>query len=508
MMATGEIEIPVQHLSVLSEAQAWPFPVDDEHPVGEATRLAWRFLDLRRSALHQRIEARATIITAIRQRLEAQGFVEISTPILTSSSPEGARDFLVPSRLHPGSFFALPQAPQQYKQLLMASGFERYYQIAPCFRDEDARADRAPGEFYQLDLEVAYATQEEVFGVVEELLTGLFRDFGRGWQVSSPFLRVPYAEALRLYGSDKPDLRNPLTIVDVSELFARSEFQMFKSIVMKGGLVRGLAVPDVSTQPRSFFDDMQKFVGNLGAPGLAWIVRNAEGFRGPVANAIGPSLAQELTSNLAAALPGSPEEFPQGAALFLLASDEAQAVRWAGALRLELGHRLQLSETDVYRFAWITDFPLYEMEEESGEIVFSHNPFSMPQGGLEALQDLPPLEVLAWQYDIFCNGIELSSGAVRNHRPDIMGRAFEIAGYPVARMEREFGAMLRAFRSGCPPHAGIAPGIERILMLLADAPNLREVTAFPKDARGRDLLMEAPAAVDESQLQALGLRMR
>ena len=507
-LPTGEVEVRIESLEVLSDASALPFPVDDEHPAGESERLTWRFLDLRRAALHERVQLRSEMVASIRRRLEASGFSEYTTPLLTSSSPEGARDFLVPSRLHPGHFFALPQAPQQFKQLLMAAGFDRYYQIAPCFRDEDARADRFPGEFHQLDLEMAYATQEDVFEVVEELLAGLSREFAPWRAVPTPFPSISHAEALQTYGSDKPDLRVPLRLVDLTDLFGAAGFRLLGSIVDSGGVVRGLPVPDVGDAPRSLFTQLEGFARERGADGLAWVLRDAHGFRGPVAEALGDSLLAELSQRAAAGLPGAAGELPVGAALLFVAGEAAPSVALAGALRLEVARRLGLFEEDVFRFCWVTDFPFYEADPETGAVGFSHNPFSMPHGGLEALRDEPPLAVRAQQYDIVCNGLELSSGAVRNHRADIMLAAFAIAGYPSAQVEERFGALLHAFRCGCPPHAGIAPGIDRLAMLLAGAANLREVTAFPKDAQGRDLLMNAPAPVSEGQLGDLGIRLR
>jgi len=495
-LPTGQIEVHAVELALLSAAGPLPFAVAEEPPVAEALRLQYRFLDLRRAALHRRLALRSQVITSIRRRMHQMGFSEFQTPILTSSSPEGARDFLVPSRLHPGQFYALPQAPQQFKQLLMVAGFDRYFQIAPCFRDEDARADRSPGEFYQLDVEMSFVEQEEVFGVMEELLCGLFGEFS-DWEVSpAPFPRIPYAEALRRFGTDKPDLRFGLEIEDVSALFAGSQFRLFRKIVEEGGVVRVLCVPEVAQKPRSFFDSLDRFVRSLGGKGMAYLIFKEEGAEGPIARALSREEVEGLRELTKA---------EAGSALLLLAGQTSETSALAGKLRLHLADLLQLRQERAYRFCWIVDFPMYEWDEERGAVAFSHNPFSMPQGGMEALEHKPPLEILAHQYDIVCNGLELSSGAIRNHRPEVMYKAFELAGYSREVVDGKFGGMIRAFQCGAPPHGGIAPGIDRIVMLLADEPNIREVIAFPLNQQGQDLLMGAPGPVSARQLEELYL---
>ena len=498
-METGAVELHVETLEIHSQASSLPFPIAEEHAVPEATRLSHRFLDLRRAALHQRITRRAQVIASIRRRMTDMGFCEFQTPILTSSSPEGARDFLVPSRLHPGQFYALPQAPQQFKQLLMVAGFDRYFQIAPCFRDEDARADRSPGEFYQLDLEMAFVEQEDVFRVVEELFTDLFAEF-TDWNVTpAPFPRIPHAESMLRYGTDKPDLRFGLEIHDLSDLFATSDFRIFRRVVEDGGAVRALCLPEAVQQSRSFFDGLEDWIKEEGGKGLAYILFAPAGPQGPVAAALGEEQVERIRQRLTAG-PGS--------AVFLIADHPTAAARLSGRLRLHLADRLELREQRAYRFCWIVDFPMYEWDEERQCVEFSHNPFSMPQGGLEALETRAPLDILAYQYDIVCNGVELSSGAIRNHRPDIMYRAFEIAGYDRQTVDRKFGGMIRALQCGAPPHGGIAPGIDRIVMLLADEPNIREVIAFPMNQNAQDLLMGAPNEVSQNQLDELHLQVR
>jgi len=497
-LPTGEIEVEVRALEVLSQAAPLPFSVADEHPQSESTRLRHRFLDLRRQGLHRRVQLRAEIIAWLRQRLTGLGFTEFQTPILTSSSPEGARDFLVPSRLHPGRFYALPQAPQQFKQLLMVAGFDRYFQIAPCFRDEDARADRSPGEFYQLDLEMAFVEQEDVLGLVEQVLRDLFCEFA-SWSVTAcPFPRIPYCEAMLRYGSDKPDLRFGLEIEDLSPVFARSGFRLFRQIAEEGGVVRAIHLQGSQERTRTFYDRLRDFVEEDGGR-LAWLTLGTDGGAGGMGSAMDAGLVQELTRELG---------LQPGSALLMLAGPEAETAPRAGRLRLHLADLLGLRETEAYRFCWVVDFPMYEWNEEEGRVDFSHNPFSMPQGGLEALDTRDPLEILAYQYDIVCNGVELSSGAIRNHRPDIMYRAFELAGYGREEVEQRFGGMLRAFGFGAPPHGGLAPGIDRIVMLLADEPNIREVIAFPMNQNAEDLLMGAPGAVSQEQLRELGIALR
>ena len=498
-MSTGQVEIYVNDIEVLGRADELPLPVFGDQQYPEDTRLKYRFIDLRREKLHANIMLRGKIIDSLRMRMKQGGFFEFQTPILTASSPEGARDFLVPSRLHPGKFYALPQAPQQFKQLLMVAGFDRYFQIAPCFRDEDARADRSPGEFYQLDVEMSFVTQEDVFEAIEPVLQGLFEEFAEGKSVTQKFPRIPYREAMLKYGSDKPDLRNPLTIVDVSEEFGREDVS-FKAF--KGKTVRAIPAPGAASQPRSFFDKLNEWARSEGAPGLGYVVFDDEDGalvgRGPIAKFI-PGVALELMAKKAGVKAGD--------ALFFSAGKEFAAAKLAGAARLRVGTELGLSKTDVFEFCWIVDFPMYEWNEDEKKVDFSHNPFSMPQGGMEALEESDPLTILAFQYDIVCNGVELSSGAIRNHRPDIMKKAFEIAGYGEDVLIEKFGGMYRAFHYGAPPHGGIAPGVDRIVMLLAEEENLREVTLFPMNQRAEDLLMGAPSEATMRQLRELHIRL-
>ncbi len=430
--------------------------------------------------------------------MEEQGFVEFQTPILTASSPEGARDFLVPSRLHPGKFYALPQAPQQYKQLFMMSGFDRYFQIAPCFRDEDARADRSPGEFYQLDLEMAFVEQDDVFAAVEPVMHGLFTEFS-DWEVTpTPFPRIAYRDAMVRYGSDKPDLRNPIEIADVGEIFAGGGFAVFAKAVAGGAVVRAVPAPGAVGRPRRFFDQMVAYAQSLGAPGLGYIQYGDGEPKGPVAKFLD---AERLAQLKAAA------GLADGDAVFFVCDKPAEAERLSGLIRTRLGEELELIEQGAYRFAWVVDFPMFEWDENAKAVGFSHNPFSMPQGGLEALETKDPLDILAYQYDVVCNGVELSSGAIRNHRPDIMVKAFAIAGYPADVLEARFGGMFRAFQYGAPPHGGLAPGIDRIVMLLARTPNLREITAFPLNQQAQELVLGAPGVVDDQQLRELNLQL-
>ncbi|MET8572247.1 aspartate--tRNA ligase [Streptomyces sp. NPDC004783] len=494
-LPTGEVEVEVGEVELLGAAQPLPFTINTEDGVNEERRLEYRFLDLRRERMHRNIMLRTAVISAIRQKMTALGFNEMATPILSATSPEGARDFVVPSRLNPGKFYALPQAPQQFKQLLMISGFDRYFQIAPCFRDEDARADRSPGEFYQLDVEMSFVEQEDVFQPIEKLMTELFEEFGNGRHVTSPFPRIPFREAMLKYGSDKPDLRAQLELVDITDVFEGSEFKAFA-----GKHVRALAVPAVQDQPRKFFDQLGDYAVSLGAKGLAWVRVGEDGtLSGPIAKFLTEANVAELTKRLSLAA---------GHAVFFGAGDFDEVSKIMGAVRVEAAKRAGHFEENVFRFCWIVDFPMYEKDEETGKIDFSHNPFSMPQGGLEALETQDPLDILGWQYDIVCNGVELSSGAIRNHEPEIMLKAFEIAGYDRETVEEQFAGMLRAFRFGAPPHGGIAPGVDRIVMLLADEPNIRETIAFPLNGNAQDLMMGAPTELDESRLRELHLTVR
>ncbi|MFE3882538.1 aspartate--tRNA ligase [Streptomyces lydicus] len=494
-LPTGEIEIEVSDVEVLGAADQIPFTINADDGVNEERRLEYRFLDLRRERMHRNIMLRTAVISAIRHKMVTLGFNEMATPILSATSPEGARDFLVPSRLHAGKFYALPQAPQQFKQLLMIAGFDRYFQIAPCFRDEDARADRSPGEFYQLDIEMSFVEQEDVFRPVEKLMTELFTEFGNGRTVTSPFPRIPFREAMLKYGSDKPDLRAELELVDVSDVFAGSGFKAFAD-----KHVRALAVPDTADQSRKFFDQLGDFAVQQGAKGLAWVrVGDENALSGPIAK----FLTEDDIKALVAALDLKP-----GHAVFFGAGEFDEVSKIMGAVRVEAAKRVGRFVEDEFRFCWIVDFPMFEKDEDTGKIEFSHNPFSMPQGGLEALETKDPLDILAWQYDIVCNGTELSSGAIRNHEPEVMYKAFAIAGYDKETVEAEFGGMLRAFKFGAPPHGGIAPGVDRIVMLLADEPNIRETIAFPLNGNAQDLLMGAPSEVDEARLKELHLSLR
>jgi aspartyl-tRNA synthetase len=498
-LATGLVEVYATEIEVLGPAAELPMPVFGEQEYPEDIRLKYRFLDLRRDKLHQNIIKRGQIIDSIRKRMKEQGFFEFQTPILTASSPEGARDFLVPSRLHPGKFYALPQAPQQFKQLTMVAGFDRYFQIAPCFRDEASRADRSPGEFYQLDFEMSYVTQEDVFDTIEPVIAGVFDEFSEGRTVTPPpFPRIPYDVAMLQFGSDKPDLRNPIRIADVTEHYAGSAFGLFARIAGQGGVVRAVPAPGAGSQPRSFFDKLNDWAKAEGAGGLGYIVYDQDGAKGPIARNLESDRAEAIRV-AAGARPGD--------AVFFVAGKKDVAEKFAGAARTRLADELDLTEKGAFRFCWVTDFPMYEVNEETGQIDFSHNPFSMPQGELEALNSQDPLTIKAFQYDIVCNGIELSSGAIRNHRPDIMIRAFEIAGYSAADVQARFGGMLNAFRYGAPPHGGSAPGIDRIVMLLADEPNIREVIPFPLNQQGEDLLMGAPAEISAARLKELSLKI-
>jgi aspartyl-tRNA synthetase len=498
-LPTGEIEVRVADIIVQGEAQVLPMQVAGGENYPDELRLRYRYLDLRRDKVHRNMMLRAQIIASLRRRMIEQGFTEFQTPILTASSPEGARDFLVPARMHPGKFYALPQAPQQFKQLLMVAGFDRYFQIAPCFRDEASRADRSPGEFYQLDFEMSYVTQEDVFAAIEPVIAGVFEEFANGRAVDGwPFVRIPFDTAMLEFGSDKPDLRNPLRVTDVTEHFAGSGFGLFAKIAASGGIVRAIPAPGAGPRPRGFFDKLNEWARAEGAGGLGYIIFEADGAKGPIAKNLEPARAEAIR----AACGVGP-----GDAIFFAAGKKEDAQKFAGAVRTRVGQELGLIEQNAFRFCWITDFPMYELNEETGQVDFSHNPFSMPQGGMEALETQDPLTIKAFQYDIVCNGIELSSGAIRNHRPDIMIRAFAIAGYPQSEVEARFGGMLNAFRYGAPPHGGSAPGVDRMVMLLADEPNIREVILFPLNQQGEDLLMLAPAPVGVARLKELSIKL-
>ena len=499
-LATGDIEVIANQVEVQSSAAELPMPVAGEADYPEETRLRYRYLDLRRERLHRNIMLRSNVISSVRRRMIDQGFTEFQTPILTASSPEGARDYLVPSRVHPGKFYALPQAPQMFKQLLMVAGFDRYFQIAPCFRDEDARADRSPGEFYQLDFEMSFVTQDDVFAAIEPVLAGLFEEFAAGKSVTpaGEFVRIPYKEALLKYGSDKPDLRNPLRIHDVGSHFVESGFGLFAGLVAKGMVVRAVPAPGTAEKSRKFFDEMNDWARGEGFAGLGYATRKAGEWGGPIAKNHGT----EGMDKIAAEMGLGPDD-----GIFFAAGSDADAAKLAGAARTRVAEQLDLIEKDAFRFCWIVDFPMFEYNDDQKKVDFSHNPFSMPQGGMEALESMDPLDILAWQYDIVCNGVELSSGAIRNHRPDIMYKAFEIAGYTREEVDTNFPGMIGAFKFGAPPHGGSAPGIDRIVMLLADEPNIREVIVFPMNQKAEDLLMNAPAEVAPKQLKELSIRI-
>ena len=498
-LPSGEVELRVEALEVRSRAEVLPLQVNSEEDAGEEIRLRYRYLDLRREKMHRKILLRSRVISSIRRRMIEQGFIEFQTPILTASSPEGARDYLVPSRIHPGKFYALPQAPQMFKQLIMIAVFDRYFQIAPCFRDEDSRADRSPGEFYQLDFEMSFVTQDDVFAAIEPVLSDLFEEFAEGRQVTRPpFPRIPYAEAMLKYGSDKPDLRNPIGICDVTEAFRGSGFGIFARAVEGGAVVRAIPAPGAGARPRSFFDKLNDWARAEGAAGLGYIIFEDGAGKGPIAKNLEPERVQGIKEATG---------LGDGDAVFFACDKEKAAARLGAAVRTRLGDDLGLIEPDGFRFCWIVDYPMYELDEESGRVAFSHNPFSMPQGGLEALETQDPLTIKAYQYDIVCNGVELSSGAIRNHLLEVMYKAFSIVGYAQEEVEERFSGLISALKFGAPPHGGSAPGIDRIVMLLADEPNIREIVAFPMNQRAEDLMMHAPAEIPPERLEELYIKL-
>ena len=497
---TGDIEVEISSYELISKSEVLPLPVNSDIDYGEEIRLKYRFLDLRRNKLHKNILLRNKIISSIRSKMIDRGFYEFQTPILTSTSPEGARDYLVPSRLHQGKFYALPQAPQQFKQLLMIAGFDKYFQIAPCFRDEDSRADRSPGEFYQLDFEMSFVTQEDIFSSIEPVLYEIFEE-NKNYNKKSvvevskyPFPRIPYEESMQKYGTDKPDLRIPLIIEDFTDSFRNSNFKIFNDQIKKNAIVKGIKVKYIANKPRSFFDKLNEWAREEGSQGLGYINFIDNNFKGPIAK----NLNQDQLTSF---------KLSENETIFFVCDNIKNAQSFAGKVRNKLGNDLNIINKDKYEFCWIVDYPMYEIEEKTNKLQFSHNPFSMPQGGLESLENLDPLKIKAYQYDIVCNGIELSSGAIRNHKPEIMYKAFEIAGYSKEDLEDKFGGMLKALKYGAPPHGGSAPGIDRIVMLLADEPNIREVIAFPMNQQAMDLMMDAPAKVDKARLEELGLKL-
>ena len=493
-LPTGEIEVHIEDFIIQSVAETLPLQVNSDEDSGEEVRLRYRYLDLRRGRPHGNIMLRAQIIQSIRQRMVAQGFTEFQTPILTASSPEGARDFLVPARLHPGKFYALPQAPQQFKQLIMVSGFDRYFQIAPCFRDEDSRADRSPGEFYQLDLEMSFVEQKDIFAAVEPVIRGVFEEFSDK-QIDPDFIHIPFDEAILKYGSDKPDLRIPIEIADVTDIFDGSGFSIFAKNIEKGAVVR--AVPGPGCGSRAIADRMNSWAQGEGAPGMGYIIYGEGEARGPVAKALGAEKAEEIRTRLG---------LGDGDSAFFACAPASEAANLAGKARVRIGVEQNLIDYNSFKFCWIVDFPMFELDEATGKIEFSHNPFSMPQGGLDALNTQDPLTIKAWQYDLVCNGVELSSGAIRNHLPEVMYKAFDIAGYGPEVVDEQFAGMINAFKFGAPPHGGIAPGIDRMVMLIADEPNIREVIMFPMNGKAEDLMMNAPSEVDDIALRELHIR--
>ena len=499
-LTTGYIEVLISDYLMENPSKVLPFMVADQDNAPEDIRLKYRFLDLRREHNHKNIIKRAQIISYLRRKMEHLGFLELQTPILTASSPEGARDFLVPSRKHPGKFYALPQAPQQFKQLFMTSGFDKYFQIAPCFRDEDARADRTPGEFYQLDFEMAFATQEDIFKVLDDVMYNTFKEFAGSKDVTpAPFPRIPYKESMLKYGSDKPDLRNPIEMIEVTEYFKGSDFSLFATLVEKGNFVRAIPAPSASSKARSFFDKLNDWAKGEGQGGLGYIIYDNDGnAKGPIAS----KLTQEQLDGIK-----NKANIKNGDSVFFVCGKDLKTIKFSGLARNRIAEELDICEKDIFKFCFIVDFPMYEMNEETNKIDFSHNPFSMPQGGLEALMNKDPLDILAYQYDIVCNGIELSSGAVRNHKPEVMVKAFELSGYRKEDIVDRFSGMFNAFHYGAPPHGGSAPGVDRMVMLLTDSMNIREIIAFPLTQTGEDLMMSAPNTVDKKQLQELHISL-